>query len=115
MSHVVPKLLLGRIFKCGYLLPIEWQTMGDKGKQHDLAVSGLGSPLKKSFEKLVNHRFAKGGPHETCGPPFAIGSNFQVWISAANRVANDRSQRETARYGSLWPSLTPKQKFRKVG
>ena len=115
MSHVVPPLLLGRILKCGYLQQMEWQTIGVNGKQQDLAASGLGSPLKKILEKLVKRRFAKGGPHASCGPPFAITPNFQVWISAANRVPNDRSQGQTARFGSLWPWLTTKQKFRKVG
>ena len=34
-------------------------------------------------------------------PPFAIGSNFQVWISLANRLPNNRTQRQTAGFGTL--------------
>ena len=115
MNHVVPPLVFGRIFKCGYLLPIEWQTIRVNVKQQDLAASGLGSPLNRSLVKLVKRRFAKWGPHEPCGPHFGIGPNFQIWISAANLVPNDRSQRQTTRFGSLWPWLTTKEKFRKVG
>ena len=47
-------------------------------------------------------------------PPFATGPNFQVWISRANPVANDRNQRQTASFGSLWPWLTTSEKFRTV-
>ena len=95
----------------GYLLPIEWQTIEINGKLQDFAASGLGSPVKRSLEPLAKRRFAKGLPHEPCGLPFAIGPNFHVWISAANRVPNDRNQRQTARFGSLWPWLTTKEKF----
>ena len=42
MAHVVPPLLLGRIFKCGYLVPIEYQPVGINAKQQDLGASGLG-------------------------------------------------------------------------
>ena len=41
MSHVVPPLLSGQISTCGYLLNIEWETIGINAKQQDLGASGL--------------------------------------------------------------------------
>ena len=66
------------------------------------------------MEKLRKPRFGEAGPHSSRGRPFATGPNFQVWISAANRVANRRNQRQTAGFGNLLPLLTRSGKFRKV-
>ena len=46
--------------------------------------------------------------------PFLIGLNFDVSISTANWVANDRNRRQTAVFGILWPLLTGSGKFRRV-
>ena len=59
------------------------------------------------FVDLPKHRFAKRGPHRSCGPLFAIRTNFQVWISPAHRVPSDRNDRQTVRLGRLWPCFSP--------
>ena len=114
MAGVVLPLVFSRIFKCGYPLRIEWEPIGIDGKQKYLEGSGLGWQDLGSFEELQNARFAEGGPHGPCGAPFAIGPNFQVWISPANRVANDWNQHERGRFGSLWVWLTTLENFRRV-
>ena len=65
----------------------------------------------KSCQKLV---LQGGGPHGPCGPSFATRLNFQVWISRANRVPNNRKHRQTAIFWSLWSWLTISEKFRRV-
>ena len=47
-------------------------------------------------------------------PPFAIAQNFQVSISPANPVQNDRNQRQTARFRSLCSCLTRLENFQRV-
>ena len=69
MVHVVPPLVWGRIFKCGYLVLIKCQASGIKGKQQDLGAFGLGWADQWSSEEFPNSRFTKGGPHGSCGPP----------------------------------------------
>ena len=93
-SHVVPPLLCGQISKCEFLPQIECQTIGINAKNQDLVPFGLSSDQRGTLEKFQKPRFAKGGPHGSCGPPCAIGTDFDVWISPANRVPNSRiSQR----------------------
>ena len=114
MSHVVAPLLLDLISTCGYLLPIELQTIGINTKQQHLGASSLCLEDQGSFEELQKPRFAKAGPHEPCDSPFSIGTNFDVWISPANQVPNHRNQRQTAAIGSLWPLLKRSGKFRRA-
>ena len=83
-------------------------------KQQDLGASGFCWQDQGSYEELQKPRFAKGGPREPCGPPFAIGPNFDLSISPANWVPNNCNRREKARFGSLWPFLTRSGKFRRV-
>ena len=41
VKHVVPHFLLGRISRCGYLLPIECEAIGINTKQKDLEAFGI--------------------------------------------------------------------------
>ena len=68
--------------------------------------------LKINFLRLF--LFENKGPHEPCGPLFAIGPNFDLWISPANRVPNNLNQPQKARFGSLCPLLIESEKFRRV-
>ena len=53
----------------------------------NLEASGLSWKDLGSFEEFQKHRFAKGVPHGSCGPPFAIELNFQVWIMSCESGA----------------------------
>ena len=76
-----------------------------------LTFANLIREVSKSCRNLVTQR---RDHMRRAVPPFAIRPNFEVWISRENRVPNNRNQRQTAGFGSLWPLLTWREKFRSV-
>ena len=80
MSHVVPRLVSGRISKCGYLVQIEWQTIGINAKQQDLAASGLCWDEEGSFKELQKPVIAKGGQMSYVIPPLLLGFGWLKYL-----------------------------------
>ena len=60
------------ISTCQYLWQMLCQTIGINAKRQDLVASSLSWHDEGSFEESQKPRFAKGGPHEPCGPQFPI-------------------------------------------
>ena len=73
MSHVVPCLLLGVIWTCGYLLQIDCQAIGINAKKEDLRGSGPLRHYKRDSEEMQKTRFAKRNHMSHVFTPFLLG------------------------------------------
>ena len=103
-----PPFAIGWISMDWYLLLTDWQTIGINAKQQDSEASGLCWHDEGSFEELQKPHLERGGPYGSCGSPFPIGANFDVRISPANRVENNRPRGLTA---SLFFQILRRQKL----
>ena len=85
----------------------QWEPVAKRRIWKALAFADKNSEVSNGTNLLVLQR----GSTWRRGPPFAIGHNFQVWISRANRELNDRNRWQREGFGRLSPSLTRTGKF----
>ena len=70
--------------------------------------------IREVSNSCKNIVWQRGGTTSAMWSPLCHRTNFDGLVSPANRLANNRNQRQTTGFGSLWPLLTWWGKFRRV-